>query len=357
MEVDESPQLLVVTAEAALLERVLSVTATLGVEPEVVADPVMLRSAWLRAPLVLVGVDVAADVVALVLPVRRGVFLVGLDDALGEVCAWSVPLGAAVLPLPSGADGLAAAVAEGSGRRSRAGRLVAVIGGAGGVGSSTCATGLAVVGARLGWRTALVDVDEKGGGLDLLVGAEGDDGWRWPRFAGASGFLGDLHGQLPHSDGVDVLSVAREAPPGVPIGAEQLRAVLLSVGRTHDLVVADLPRTLTPACREGLRQADQVLLVVRADLRGIAAARALLQELLPACVSLHLLVREGRVRGVRPDAVAAALGLPCAGTLPHDAGLVLAAERGDPPGRSPRSMLARSCRQVLEGLAPAGVPA
>jgi len=325
------------------------------VEPEVVADPALLSTAWARAPLVLVGVDLAAEVAALVLPSRRGVFLVGLDQGLTDVCAWSVPLGAAVLALPSGADALAAAVAEVGGRRARTGRLVAVVGGSGGVGGSTCAAGLAVVGARLGRRTALVDVDERGGGLDLLIGAEGADGWRWPRFAGARGFLGDLHGQLPHSDGVDVLSMAREAPAGAPVGAEQLRAVLSSVTRTHDLVVVDLPRSLTPACREALRQADDVLLVVRADLRGIAAARELLQDVGPASASVRLLVREGRVRGVEPAAVAGALGLPRAGTVPFDAGLVLAAERGDPPGRSPRSALARSCRHILEALPPLGV--
>ena len=355
MDVDAVPPLVVVTGDAVLLERMLSVTATLGVEPEVVPDPGVLRAVWARAPLVLIGGDAAADVAAMVLPARRGVFLVGLDHALSDVCAWSAPLGAAVLALPSGADRLASALAEVSGRRARAGRLLAVIGGAGGVGSSTCAAGLALVGARLGHRTALVDVDEQGGGLDLLVGAEGHDGWRWPRFAGARGFLGDLHGQLPHSDGVDVLSTAREAPPGAALSADQLQAVLLSVARTHDLVVADLPRSLTPACREALRQADDVLVVVRADLRGIAAARELLQELRPACAALSVLVREGRVRGVDADAVAGALGLVRAGTIPFDVGLVLAAERGDPPGRSPRSPLARSCRQVLEGLPPVGV--
>ena len=356
MDVDGA-ELLVVTADVGLLERVLAVTATLGVQPEVVRDLALLRPAWARAPLALIGVDVAAEVAALVLPARRRVFLVGLDQALSEVCAWSVPLGAAVLPLPSGAERLAAALAEVAGRRARAGRLLAVVGGAGGVGSSTCAAALAVVGARLGRRTVLVDVDEQGGGLDLLVGAEGADGWRWPRFAGARGFLGDLRGQLPHSDGVDVLSVAREAPPGAGLGVEQLRAVLLSVARTHELVVADLPRVLTPACREAMRQADEVLLVVRADLRGVAAARQLVQELVPACASVRLLVRQGRVRGVAPEAVAGALGLPCAGTVPFDAALVLAAERGDPPGRSSRSALARSCRQVLESLPPLGVVA
>lgn len=355
---DVLEQLVVVTADPAVLERITAVTATLGVEPRVLQAPAELRAVWAGAALVLVGVDLAADVAALVLPPRRGLHLVGLDDALVEVCAWSVPLGAAVLALPSGADTLAGALAEVDGRQARGGRVLAVVGGSGGVGASTCAAGLAVVGARLGRRTALVDVDDQGGGLDLLVGAEAEDGWRWPRFAGARGFLGDLHGQLPHSDGVDVLSTARGlvgavTPTAAPLGAEPLRAVLLSLTRTHELVLVDLPRALGPPSREALRQADDVLLVVRADLRGIAAARELARELVPACARLSVLVREGRSRGVDPDAVADALELPYGGRLPFDAGLPVAAERGDPPARAPRSALARSCRRVLEAL-PAG---
>ena len=343
-------QLVVVTADPVLLEHVLAVTATVGVEPRVLPEAALVRPLWSAAPLVLLGADLAAEVAALILPARARLHLVGLDVALAEVCAWSAPLGAAVLALPSGADTLAAALAEIDGRRRRGGRLLAVIGGSGGVGSSTWAAGLATVAARQGRRAALVDVDEQGGGVDLLLGAEAAEGWRWPRFAGARGFLGDLRGQLPLSDGVDVLSMAREPGPAPVLGAEQVRAVLLSMTRTHDLVVADLPRALTPACREALRLADDVLVVVRADLRGIAAARALVQELAPACGLLDLLVREGRSRAVDPAAVSEALGLPCRGRVPHDAGLVLAAERGDPPARSARSGLGRSCRQVLETL-------
>ena len=69
--------------------------------------------------------------------------------------------------------------------------------------------GLAFVAARSGQRTALVDLDPAGGGLDLLVGAERLDGWRWPRLASARGHLGDLGDQLPCVDGVEVLSMGR----------------------------------------------------------------------------------------------------------------------------------------------------
>ena len=49
-----------------------------------------------------------------------------------------------------------------------------------------------------------------------------------------------------------------------------------------------------------------------------------------------------------PESVADAVGLEVSGTLSDDHGLVLAAERGDPPGRSPRSPLAQLARSLLQ---------
>ena len=345
---------MLVTRDAVVLSRVQAVTATLGVELTVVEEPAQVRGVWSSAALVAVGSDAAAAVTALRLPARRGLLLVGRDEAPAEACTHSAELGAAVLTLPAGAEALAAAVGVRGGRRAGCGRLVAVTGGSGGVGSSTWATALAVVGARMGARTALVDLDERGGGLDLLLGAEQLDGWRWPRLVGARGFLGDLRGQLPHTEGVDVLSTARPGADVGPLTAEPVRAVLLSLLRSHTLVVVDLPRDLGVGAAEALRQADEVLLLVRADVRGVAAGREVARPLAGQCSSLRVLTRTGRLRGVDSDAVASALELPTAGTVPHDPRLAVAAERGEPPGRSLRSPIARSCRTVLTHLGPLG---
>ena len=64
-----------------------------------------------------------------------------------------------------------------------------------------------------------------------------------------------------------------------------------------------------------------------------------------------------------PQSVADGLGLELYGTLTDEPGLVLAAERGDPPGRSARSPLAQLARRLLHQLPrpveaePAEVPA
>lgn len=340
-------QPVLVTADDTLLSRIQAVAATVGVQPAVVREPAGVRSLWAAAPLLVVGADAAAEVAGLRLPPRPGVLLVGRDEEPAVACAFSAELTASVLTLPGGAGALAAAFGGQGGRRPGSGRLIAVIGGSGGVGSSTWAAALAVEAARAGARTVLVDLDGRGGGLDLLLGAEQVEGWRWPRLSGARGFLGDLHAQLPHVEGLDLLAAARTGLPATPLAPEPVRVVLASLLRSHALVVVDLPREPGAATVEALRQADEVQLLVRADVRGIAAGREAARTLAPACSRLGVLSRLGRLRGVDPDAVADALALPAVGVVPHDAGLVLAAERGEPPGRAARSPIARSCRAVL----------
>jgi hypothetical protein len=64
-------------------------------------------------------------------------------------------------------------------------------------------------------------------------------------------------------------------------------------------------------------------------------------------------VRQGRSRLLEPNLVATGVGLPLLGSFTDDPGLVFAAERGDPPGRSARSSLARLCRELLGELSQA----
>jgi secretion/DNA translocation related CpaE-like protein len=259
--------------------------------------------------------------------------------------------------LPEAATWFATAMAAATGRSSKGGRLISLVGGTGGVGCSTLAAGLAIVAARAGRRTLLLDCDPLGGGIDLLVGAERIDGWRWPRLASASGELGDVAGQLPQIDGLDLLAMARSsstlgaAPPGEP-GQASMATVLSSVERSHDLVVADLPRGLNEACREVLLRADDVLLVVPATVRGVAASRRLGTDLVRTGADPVVLVRESRASRISPDAVAEGVGLPLLGMISDEPALRISAERGDPPARSSRSPLARRCRTILEQLIP-----
>jgi secretion/DNA translocation related CpaE-like protein len=348
----------VLTTDPDLLDHVLAVAAVAQVEPHVLADTSSLRAEWSSASMVVVGVDSAARVAAALLPRRTDVYLIGAAETGDELSRWSVQLGAAVVMLPEAATWFATAMASAGGRSSKGGRMIALVGGTGGVGSSTVAAGLAIVGARIGRRTFLLDCDPLGGGIDLLVGAERMDGWRWPRLASASGELGDLAGQLPQIEGVDVLSMARSSatlgatPPSEP-GTASMACVLSSVERSHELVIADVARALDEAGREVILRADDVVLVLPATVRGVAASRRVGTDLVRMGAHPVVLVRESRASAISPDAVAEGLGLPLLGMIGDEPALRLGAERGDPPARSPRSALARRCRTILEQLLPA----
>jgi secretion/DNA translocation related CpaE-like protein len=342
----------VATADSELLDNVLSVTAVVGVEPLILSDPGLLRQHWATASMLLLGIDQATRVAALGLPRRADVYLVaGEKTAAAQAQQCSIRLGAAVLSLPTSAAWLSDALVDIGGKGQGTGDLVCVVGGSGGVGASTLASGLAFVAARTSQRTMLIDADQRSGGLDLLLGAERTGGWRWPRLATARGHLGDLTGQLPTVEGVDLLSMARgDSTPSWELQAEQVKSVLQSAMRSHGVTVVDLPRTLGAAAGEALRRAKLAVLLVRDDVRGIAAGREVAHELAGECDRLGLVVRRGRLRLLEPQLVATGVGLPLLGSFVDDPALVLAAERGEPPARSARSALARLCRQLLRDL-------
>jgi secretion/DNA translocation related CpaE-like protein len=348
---DSAPPAVVVTADLGLLDQVLAVAAAAGVETQVVAEAGSVRSMWSGANTIIVGVDQAAQLANMVLPRRSEVFVVGEDLARDQVCLWSLPLGAAVVLLPSGAHRLSTALADATGVGIGSGHLVAVVGGSGGVGVSISAAALAFAGAQRGLTTMLVDADPLGGGIDLLVGAEEEPGWRWPRLQNARGHLGTLIGALPHVDGVDVLSMGRgNKRSDLGPGAEQMTSVLLSATRSHELVVVDVPRLLTSAGREALRRADTVLLLVLAQLRGIAAAQQMVGLLDEACTALSLVARTQRPRTLSAEVVADGLGLTLVGSWADDSTVARTVARGEPPGRANRGELARGCRLLLDNL-------
>ncbi len=345
--------LVVITHDPELLERILSITAAVPVDPLVLRHPSELRPHWLGAAMILIGVDVAPAVAAVGLPRRAEVYLTAdetVPSAMTDGMRWSVPLGAALIGLPGHAGWLADALADLAGQRTGAGRIVAVVGGSGGVGASTLAAALAVGAGRDGDRALLIDADVRSGGIDLLLGGELFGGWRWPRLVGAHGHLGDLSPQLPLVDEVHVLAMARGEPlPDWELATEPLTAVLDSATRSHDRIVVDAPRSLG-AGWAALEQVDLVVAVVSAHVRGVAAAAEALRSLDLPLGRTAMVVRCGRTRPVPAEVVADSLEIPLIGAWADDPAVVLAAERGDPPGRSPRTNLADLCAAVWQRL-------
>ncbi len=342
---------LIVTGDPLLLDDLLRLSASAGVEVQVAPDPVAARPVWSRAPMVLLGVDAVPQLVRSALPRRPGVVLVPRAGPEERV-AWDAAarVGAeAVLVLPQ-AEGLVVDRLAGVGDGPSA-RTVAVVPGAGGAGASTLAAALAVSAGRVvpGVRAMLVDLDPFGGGVDLLLGAESQSGLRWPALAGTRGRAApdELRTVLPSVAGATVLSWDRGVV--LPLPVEAVESVLGAARRGHDLVLLDVPRGADPGADAALATADAVLLVVPADVRSAAAAARVAGRLAGRVADVRLVVRETPTRRLPAGPVARAVGLPLAGRLGVDPGLAAALDRGDPPGRS-RGPLAQLCRALLVDL-------
>ncbi len=235
------------------------------------------------------------------------------------------------------------------------GRVIAVLGGRGGAGASVLAGGLAVTAARRGLRTLLVDADPLGGGVDLVLGWESLDGLRWPALSQASGEVPApaLVEALPGRSELVILSWDRGEPMTVP--PEAMLAALDAGRRGRDVTVVDLPRRLDESAMLALRAADQVYLVVPAELRACAAAARVAAVAGPHCAALSVVVRQPGPAGLAVKDVIAALGLPYAGTIRSEPRLRTAWERGEPPAASGHGSLATLCGSLLDGVVPSAL--
>lgn len=325
----------VISRDPQTVEHALVACAAAQAEAQVVREPEEIRRWWSEAPLTLVGSEMAPLVAGLGLPSRANVHLVG--PRVDELVAWSAPLEASVLVLPE-QSALLASLVDRLDEAPGEARIVAVSGGSGGVGASTFACALSQVGAARGLRAAVVDLDPLGGGLDLLVGAETAEGWRWPELSSASGHLGALSGRLPNVAGVDLVSAGRT--PGEP-PLEAIRSVVQALSASHQVVVLDLGRGRAPLSWPELHH----LVVVGGDVRSTMAARAQVET--QGLRGVEVVVRRGSGRRVEPRLVEESLGLPVVGELPDDRRVARAMEAGEPPGRG-RGRYARHVGRLLD---------
>lgn len=314
-----------------------------------VAD--LSHPAWSGPDLVVIDSDCAEQVCSAQLARRAGVLLVTTERPGTELWSAAVGMGAEqVLELPAGQAWLGERLSDVATGVGPLGTLIAVIGGCGGVGASTLATGLALSAAGSGHQPVLIGADPWDGGIDIALGAEDVPGPRWPDLATVSGRLSSsaiLDG-LPQAHGVRFLSSARSHPSLVPLPA--LSAVVTAAVRTGGPVVLDLPRGAPDAARWVGGVAHLGLMVCSATVPGALAARSLVAELAWTAANSGIVVRVGLGCDIDDEALASTVGLPVILRLREESQLVRDSRHGDPPGRRGRSKLAKSCA-MLWGLA------
>ncbi len=227
----------------------------------------------------------------------------------------------------------------------RAASVTLVTGAVGGVGASTLAALLACELAKDGAAVGLLDLDHLNGGIDVLLGAEGRPGARWPELAEVSGPVeaADLDDVLLSWRGVEVLSVGRRPVDPRP-GA--VAAVVAALVARHEHLVVDVPaaglRAATELGAAGARA--HVLVLTGQDVRGLAGALAIRDGVPEGRAGLVLRARREAV--VAAAEAAELLGLPLVATLPRDRSLAGAVDRGLGPLPPRRSALARAVRRI-----------
>ena len=227
--------------------------------------------------------------------------------------------------------------------------VLGVLGSSGGLGASTLTAALGLAAARDGGPVVCVDGHLGSGGLDVTACVEHQAGLRWGDLAGAKGEIDGLAliSSLPRCGGARVLGagpLGSTAPP-----APVVRAVLRALRPQAALTLLDLPSGADgDVFREGC---DALVLLTGVTARHLADAQAVTTLAMRSCPDVWLVVRGGPRGAALPESIAAHLDLPLLARWPDDAGVALDAERGRPPGESPRSRLAGLCATVLSGVA------
>jgi secretion/DNA translocation related CpaE-like protein len=153
--------------------------------------------------------------------------------------------------------------------------------------------------------------------------------------------------------GLSVLSFDRGRTGALPVQA--LEAVLSAGRRSHQLVVADLPRSLDETTRSVLAVTGTTVLVVPTELRAAAAAARVAAAVGDLCADLRLVTRGPSPAGLTGQQVAGALGLPLLAELRAEPGLDVALERGEAPAQRDKGPLSGACRRLVEELLPSPV--
>jgi secretion/DNA translocation related CpaE-like protein len=335
---------LFVTADDSLLDELLRLAAAAGTTPEVASDVSAALRAWTRAPLVLVGEDLA-PALARAAPSRRdAVFVVLSAPVPDRVFQVALALGAeSVAELPRSEGWLVERLTDVVDSAPARGLTIGVVGGSGGSGATTFACALGQLAARSG-PAVVIDADAFGPGADRVLGLDLVEGVRWEALGHTTGRLSAraLRESLPRRDGVAALSWYADAKPRrlQPFAA---REALSAARRGHDTVVVDLPRAPDPLVDEIASRCDQILVTVVPTVAGVAAAMRTAGRF-AGPGSLGLVVRGS---GMDDDSVARVGGAPVVVRMAEQRGLAESLDLGLGPIRSRRGHLGRAAATVL----------
>jgi len=220
------------------------------------------------------------------------------------------------------------------------GKVVAIAGARGGIGTTTLAVALC---ARIA-DAVLLDLDR----VEAAVGAFArDEPVR--TLDGLGGALSDLDAEALVSALVPVAGGGRAlaASPGPEPSRDAVDGLLRAAREATRVTIVDAGRAAGEGARAALASADVRVLVVGNDVASVRGARPILDRV-PARWSL--VVRRTRRTGVALRDLSAALGVPPTVVIPSDASLSRAADLGRLPVRPTKAMRAAGrLARAIEG--------
>ena len=230
----------------------------------------------------------------------------------------------------------AAAVATGG----SGGRVVAVLGSRGGAGTTFVATHLAAAFARRRVDCVLVDADVMFDDLGMALGIPVDEPVpTLVDLVSADGVVATERRPWAHPAGFRVVP-GSTTPETESVDPEEVLALIEATARACDIVVAHLPRTISPLSRALVARADEVLVVLTLDVASFRAAKRVIQALDLDGRCRFVVNRAGRADVAVGD-VQRVFGTQAIGVVPVSHAVRAAQDRGllvPPRGRVARAI-------------------
>lgn len=346
-------------SDEALLDELLKLAAAAGCELDRVPDAAGARHRWSTAPLIVLDEKAVAECIAAAVPTRDAIVVVTTDPEPPALWKQAMEIGAErVITLPGAEPWLVSALADAmEGPASNAGKVLAVLGARGGAGASVFTVAVGLTAMKSGENTLLVDCDPRGGGLDVVLGAESEAGFRWPDLQLSAGRIAAtaLYEALPNRRKGDArLSLLSGARKGESPAPDAVAAVIEAGRRIGDVVICDIPRQWESSSWAAIDRADLTIIVTPAELRATITAKQLAQELTERGANPQLVVRGPSPGGLRPDEIAATAGVPLLAAMRPEPQLAQSLERAafNPRARGPLTQAARATLTELAALPP-----
>jgi len=239
-------------------------------------------------------------------------------------------------------------------RAPRQGKVVAMFGTKGGIGTSVTAVNLAVALNRPDRKAAVVDASLHFGDVGVLLNLQATRS-----IADISKVIADLDPQLietmltPHATGIKVLLAPAQPELAELVNADHLKSILGEMRQMFDFIIVDTSRTLKDEILAVLDLADRIVLLGTPDIPSIKNARIFFEVSdalgYPSEKIVFVLNKMDRRSLISAKDIETHIKHPVAAQLPMDeATAVTSVNKGVPFVADPRSKTTPLAQAVLQ---------